>query len=105
MEALLADFVSQGGLWDIGLKLFAFVLAAILIRMFRGPLLSLARAMAKKMPAAVKAVISQKADQLYPSWRLKAGISRRETTLEWRIRNVRESRRRRYFILGACTST
>ncbi|RSD23671.1 hypothetical protein [Amycolatopsis eburnea] len=85
---------------DVALKLAAFVIAAALVRLFRGPLLNLARNLVKRLPDTVEALLRRGADQLYPSWRSRAGLSRRDTTLEWRLKAVRTSWRPGFFILG-----
>jgi sugar/nucleoside kinase (ribokinase family) len=100
MSDFIAGFFTTGGLWDVGWKILTFLLAAIIIRLGRAPILKFGRAVIKKMPVSIESVVSKKIDQFYPSWRLRVGIGRDQTSLEWRIKKVRESRRKGYFILG-----
>ncbi|WP_370963274.1 hypothetical protein [Amycolatopsis sp. cg9] len=94
------NFLNKIILSDVSLKLTAFIIAAVLVRLFREPLLSLARNLLKRLPEAAESLLRRSADQLYPSWRSRAGLSRRDTTLEWRLDAVRKAWRPGFFILG-----
>lgn len=100
MGNFVTEILSPEWLRKVWFQLLAVIAAAVLFRLFRRPFLALARTFLKKTPDTFEAVIGRRIDQAYPSWRLKAGISRRRTTLEWRIQKVRESWRRGFFILG-----
>lgn len=77
------------------------VAVAALARFFRNQLLRLSKAAAKRLPEPLQSKIRRSADRRYPSWRAKAGESRTQSTLEWRIVKIREARQANYHIVGA----
>ncbi len=100
MSAFFAGVTSAEWLKEVGLKVLALVIAALTYRVLRKPILTFGRWLVKLAPDALEAAVGRRVDQAYPSWRLKAGITRGRTTLEWRIQKARESWRRGFFILG-----
>jgi hypothetical protein len=100
MDINLAGITVEEWLKEILFRLAVIAIAAALFRLFRKPLLNLARKILQAAPDRLKSIIGQRVDQAYPSWRLKVGMPRGSTTLEWRIRQVRQSWRSAFFILG-----
>jgi hypothetical protein len=95
-----ADIMSTKWLGEVGLRLLALVLAPLVYRVFRRPTLIIGRRIVKMAPAALESAVGRRVDQAYPSWRLKAGMTRGRTNLDWRIQKARASWRRGFFILG-----
>jgi hypothetical protein len=102
MHVITAALVSKDFYIDVTTKLLVVVVVGLVVRLSRGPILRYGRALIKSGPGRLERVVSRQADRLYPSWRIKTGVRRRQVRLEWRFRAVRRllRRRRGYFILG-----
>jgi hypothetical protein len=96
MPQLFADPTFSTIFWGL-----VVVAVAAIGRFFRSRLLIFSRSVAKKLPEPVQKVVLRSADRRYPSWRAKAGESRSQRSLEWRINKVREAKQHNYHILGA----
>ncbi|MBB5855666.1 hypothetical protein ACFQ05_35855 [Amycolatopsis umgeniensis] len=102
MHVITTALVSMDFYIEVTTKFLAVLVAGFVVRVLRGPILRRGRILIKSGPDWLERAVSRQADRLYPSWRIKTGIRRRQVRLEWRFRTVRRllQRRRGYFILG-----
>ncbi|WP_410670240.1 hypothetical protein [Amycolatopsis sp. cmx-4-68] len=102
MHVISAALASKDFYLAVVTKVLAVVVAGLVVRFSRGPIIRYGRTLIKSGPEWLERAVGRQADRLYPSWRIKTGMRRRQVRLEWRFRTVRRLLRKRcgYYILG-----